>query len=251
MSAPCLTVDVENVYDGASVLGIDMGTEIEMGSGLDHLERILDDVGPSARLTLFVVGKFAGDLRDRLLRLARNHEIASHGPDHGMLPTDPDRLEGWLRSGREMVEDVVQKPVTGFRSPRFDVAPSMSLQAFRDCLERAGYRYVSDRHRLGSPASPVVELPVFTWGRVPIGGGSYQRLLPMKVTDTAVAISRPPTVLYYHSYDFGNEVPPPRSVRSVGMARLVLARRRSASVFEAVLRKYGSRTCEDVASGLR
>ncbi len=251
MSTPCLTIDVESLYDGASELGIRMGPEIAIGSSLDHLKRLLDEVGPASRLTLFVVGKFAGQLRERLLRLGDAHEIASHGPDHGRLPSDPRRLEQWLRAGREMVEDVVQRPVVGFRSPRFDVAESMGLRAFRECVHRAGYSYVSDRSRLGPRLSPVVELPVLAWGPVPVGGGSYQRVLPAVVTDAAVRTTPAPAVLYYHSYDFGNEVPSPLAVRSLGMAKLVLGRRRSAAIFERVLRRYGSRTCREVAVGLR
>ena len=41
----------------------------------------------------------------------------------------------------------------------------------------------------------------------PIGGGSYQRLLPAGAVDAALRSADGPAVLYYHSYDFGATLP--------------------------------------------
>lgn len=237
-----LTVDVEDFYDGMAVLGCPLERPADARSGLEGLLARLE-CRPDARLTCFVVGDYAKAVHEPLAELARRgHEIASHGPDHGRLPGRGD-LAAWLRRGREMVEDVVQVPVTGFRSPRFDV-PEAGLAFYRAQLAEAGYRYVSDTSRLG-PGSPVAELPVLGAGSHHLGGGSYQRFLPAAVSARAVASAGGPAVCYYHSYDFGATLPPLSSARSLALVRQLVARRRVAVVFDALLERFGSVCCVD------
>ena len=135
-------------------------------------------------MTLFVVGHYAAEIRSTLAEFAAaGHEIASHGPDHGRLPVEG--IASWLRQGREMLEDLLGVPVTGFRSPRFDLPEGIGLARYREHLAEAGYAYVSDASCLG-PASALHELPVLSWRGVHVGGGSYQRLLPMAAVTQAV-----------------------------------------------------------------
>ncbi len=90
-------------------------------------------------------------VHDELAGLAaQGHELASHGPDHGRLPDDPGTLLEWLRRGRTMLEDLVQLPVQGFRSPRFDVPPGLGLARYRAAAGRGRLR-VRVRHQ---PARP-------------------------------------------------------------------------------------------------
>ena len=139
-------------------------------------------------MTLFVVGHYAARIRSTLAEFAAaGHEIASHGPDHGRLPAEG--IVNWLRQGREMLEDLLGIPVTGFRSPRFDVPAGIGLERYREHLAEAGYDYVSDASYLG-PASALRELPVLSWRGVHVGGGSYQRLLPTVAVTRAVARHR-------------------------------------------------------------
>ena len=159
----CLSVDVEDWYDGMEVLGEQMNRPAGAGSGLDGLAARLAGDRRSPRVTLFVVGNYAGRVADELAGLAAaGHEIASHGPDHGRLPEDRAALVDWLRSGRTVLEDLFQVPVRGFRSPRFDRPASMGLDGFRDAVAEAGFDYVSDTHRLGA-GSPVRELPAVSY----------------------------------------------------------------------------------------
>ena len=154
-------------------------------------------------------------------------------------------LLDWLRRGKGTLEDRVQQPVRGFRSPRFDVPRQLGLSGFRDVIAEAGFSYVSDAHRLGD-RSPIAELPVLTTRGVPVGGGSYQRLLPVGVVRAAVGATEGTPVLYYHSYDFGAILPPAKSVRSVALAKQVFGRGRIAKVFAEVLAHYGSKACGHV-----
>jgi hypothetical protein len=247
MSAPVyLTVDVEDWYDGMEVLGEPMPRPAGARSGLSGLADHLDGASNEARVTLFVVGNYAGQVTDELATLAAaGHEIASHGPDHGRLPEDPGALVDWLRRGRAELEDRFQVPVRGFRSPRFDRPASMDLGGFRAAVAEAGFEYVSDTHLLGE-GSPVRELPVLSMHGFPMGGGSYQRLLPASVVTSAVGHLGEPAVLYYHSYDFGATLPGLGSIRSLAVAKQLVGRGRVDGTFTKILSRYGSKACGDV-----
>jgi len=235
-----LTVDVEDWYAGMAELGVDMPRPAVCASGLDGLAALV--AGTGAVLTLFTVANYAPLVADELRALAEaGHEIASHGPDHGHLPEEYGALVDWLRKGREELEALVERPITGFRSPRFDVPRTLSLDRYRAAIAEAGFTYVSDTSVLG-PASPVQEIPVLSWGRLPIGGGSYQRLFPKAVTRSAVdRVDK--AVLYYHSYDFGATLPARSDIRSVPVAKQLLGRERVEGVFIDVLQRYGSEAC--------
>ena len=174
----CLTVDVEDWYDGMAVLGYQVARGSCPDTGLTQLISLLSSRQADTRITLFTVGKYAQSVRSDLADLAANgHEIGCHGPDHGRLPADPATLTAWLRKGREMLEDTLQVPVEGFRSPRFEIPENISLGLYRELLAKAGYRYVSDACKLGTAAA-VNEFPVLRAAAFPLGGGSYQRLFP-------------------------------------------------------------------------
>lgn len=241
-----MTIDVEDWYDGMAVLGQPMTRPHHTTSGLAGLTEVLDSAGRSSAVTMFVVGNYAEAVHDELAGLAaRGHEIASHGPDHGRLPDDPPALLEWLRRGRTMLEDSIQVPVCGFRSPRFDVPAGPGLARYRDLLAEAGYEYVSDTNILGG-SSPVHELPVLTRHRLPIGGGSYQRLVPVALTASVLERATGAAVLYYHSYDFGATLPSTSSIRSLAVAKQLVGRRRVARVFSRILSRYGSEACSRV-----
>jgi Polysaccharide deacetylase/Domain of unknown function (DUF3473) len=242
-----MTVDVEDWFDGMAVLGHPVKRLPSTRSGLTSLISLLDAQQYGGhRITFFVVGGYAPQVRAELADLAAiGHEIGSHGADHGMLPAKPSALADWLRRGREMLEDMLGVQVCGFRSPRFEIPRAISLGSYRELLAHSGYLYVSDLHRLGS-TSPVAELPVLRTAGFPLGGGSYQRLLPAKAVSMAVKHSSGPIVLYYHSYDFGGNLPGLRSIRSVAIAKQVLGRHRIAPIFSEIISRYGSQTCAQV-----
>jgi hypothetical protein len=241
-----MTVDVEDFYDGMAELGEPIERPAGAGSGLSGLASRLETRQESV-VTLFVVGNYAQRVRSDLAALcADGHEIGCHGPDHGHLPEDPKELTHWLRRGRGMLEDLLQTPVEGFRSPRFDVPQTLGLAHYRDVLAEAGFAYVSDRSALGE-GSPVRELPVLTRYGYPLGGGSYQRMLPAAAVDAAVGTSPEPVVLYYHSYDFGATLPNMTSIRSIALAKQLVGRHRVPGLFSRLLERYGSEACGRVA----
>ena len=250
MPEVCLSIDVEDWYDGMEVLGEPTPKPAGARSGLEglaeHLAARPSADGPAPRVTLFVVGNYVDTVADELAGLlASGHELASHGPDHGHLPEEYSGLVEWLRTGRCALEDRFQAPVKGFRSPRFDRPAAIGLDGFRSAIAEAGFEYVSDTHVLGE-ASPVRELPVLSFHGFPMGGGSYQRLLPVPVVTGSVNRSDGPVVLYYHSYDFGATLPRVSSIRTLAVAKQLLGRSRVDKAFSAVLSRYGSKACVDV-----
>jgi len=248
--AVALSVDVEDWYDGMAHLGHPIPAPHGAKSGLTNLAELLSGAAPGSQVTLFVVGNYAARVRSELQDLvAAGHEVASHGPDHGAVPGDPQELEEWLRRGRQMVEDLVQRAVIGFRSPRFEVPGSLGLARYREAIARAGFHYVSDRDRLGAE-SAVRELPVLTRGRFPLGGGSYQRLLPRRALRPLLQGQPGPTVLYYHSYDFDATLPSPWTSRSLAVLKQVVARSRIPGIVGDVLANVGSVSCQEASSGL-
>jgi hypothetical protein len=92
----------------------------------------------------------------------------------------------------------------------------------------------------------VVELPVLTTHGFPIGGGSYQRLLPAAALSAALRSAPGPAVLYYHSYDFGATLPNTTSIRSLAVAKQLVGRGRIAGMFSRILTRYGSKACDRV-----
>ena len=242
----CATIDVEDFYDGMAVLGHAVARAPRSERGLEWLLAALEAQPTSPKVTFFAVGTVAPSVSDVLRGFAAHgHEIASHGADHGRLPESG--VVDWLRAGREALEDLVQVPVRGFRSPRFDVPPGSDLARYRDQLAEAGYAYVSDAARLGE-GSPVREAPVLNWHGLRLGGGSYQRLLPWPAVAAVTQQGSGPAVLYYHSYDFDGTVPGLGSVRSVALARQLVGRDRISSMFLRLTRRFGSVRCDDIAA---
>jgi peptidoglycan/xylan/chitin deacetylase (PgdA/CDA1 family) len=241
----CATVDVEDFFEGMAVLGHDLGPDsAPAGAGLERLAEHLGSLPGSPKVTLFVVGRWAESLRGALGGFAAaGHEISSHGPDHGRMPSEG--LVPWLRRGRDMLEQVLQAPVRGFRSPRFDV-PEGGLERYRQALGEAGYEYVSDASVLGE-GSAVRELPVLGWRGVRVGGGSYQRLVPSSLVVRAASQWPGPAVLYYHSYDFDGTLPRLGTARSAAVVKQLVARERITRVFFRLVTRLGSVTCADAA----
>jgi polysaccharide deacetylase family protein (PEP-CTERM system associated) len=161
------------------------------------------------RATFFVLGWIA----DRHPRLVQEidragHEVASHGYGHqAIYRQDVQTFREDVTRAKHVLEDLIGKPVLGYRAPTFSVVEK-TLWAL-DVLLEAGYRYDSSifpvRHdRYGIPgANPfvhraecakgraIIEFPPLTLrlGRTvwPAAGGGYLRLLPPQLIHWAVA----------------------------------------------------------------
>jgi polysaccharide deacetylase family protein (PEP-CTERM system associated) len=159
--------------------------------------------------TFFILGWVAEHQRPLVRRIAEaGHEIASHGTDHRMIGRlTPEEFRVTLTDSRRLLEDITGRPVLGYRAPTFSVTRATAWAI--DILAEAGYAYDSSvfpvRHdRYGVPDAPrfahravgpgggsLLEIPPLTWrvlGRnVPVGGGGYLRLLPVRLVGGALA----------------------------------------------------------------
>lgn len=184
--------------------------------------RLLDFLDAhGAKATVFVVGELARSHPELIREVAaRGHELALHGLRHVTLgDVGPGQLERELREGRELLEQVAQVPVTGFRAPIFSLTPETAWA--RDEILAAGFSYSSSvlpAHNPlhgwpGAPREPfrwangLVELPCPVAGAgkltIPFLGGIYLRYVPAALTARLLR-GLPPGSLpwsYVHPYD--------------------------------------------------
>jgi polysaccharide deacetylase family protein (PEP-CTERM system associated) len=177
--------------------------------------------------TFFVLGCVADRHRGLVKRIAESgHEIASHGQSHRLVyEQDPITFREETRRSRATLQDASGQPVLGYRAASFSIT-ARSLWAL-DILAEEGFTYdssvfpvVHDRygipgarrgpHRLRSPGGALlVEVPPSTvaLGRftLPVGGGGYLRLYPLRMTSWAIRrLNRReglPAVVYVHPWE--------------------------------------------------
>jgi polysaccharide deacetylase family protein (PEP-CTERM system associated) len=225
-----LTFDVEDWYhlSGRQLRGRGTLRPDILARQLDRVLKLL--ARHDNRATFFCLGSSLVDAPELVRRIsAAGHEIASHGWEHESIAktglaafrNDLQRSLGWL-------QDLLGKPVLGYRAPAFSVAPEQLEGFYGTCLD-LGLSYDSSvfpirGDRYGIPNAPpaphvardagarrLIEIPLATvqWrGRNwPVAGGGYWRLLPTRVIHRAIrrlnALGRP-MVTYLHPYEFDN-----------------------------------------------
>src|SRR5438552_8664844 len=155
---------------------------------------LLDELG--AHATFFLLGMTVANYPGLVAEIvARGHEPASHGFAHARAyeQTQEDFRADVERSIETIERATSQRPVT-YRAPAFSI--NRQTPWAYDVLAHLGFRCDSSQYdspriaeRIGGiPDTPyrlrvgdageIWELPVATWGPVPIGGGSYWRVLP-------------------------------------------------------------------------
>lgn len=220
-----------------------------------RLADFLDEIG--VRGTIFVVGEIAREEPALIRDLAeRGHEIAFHSYYHRPLVNETvHQFRTESAAGKSELEDLIGKPVTGFRAPVFSLTRA-SLWAV-DVLHELGFAYSSSvlpaPHPLyGLPDAPsepfrwpndLLELPVplakFGPWSLPYLGGIYLRYLPRGVIARLRkrAPDRQTLWTYCHPYDFDPEEPygPIRDAPLWASILLWLNRGNSLAKLEAVL----------------
>ncbi len=132
--------------------------------GLTNLLNILNKHNIQA--TFFTTANFAKKYPKTLKNLAKDHEIASHGFSH----SEPVTLEN-MKAAKDLKEEIIGKPVRGFRAPRFQIEHNEI-----PLLDEIGFEYDSSTHptiapgkyvKINQPRYPhmlknMIELPVTT-----------------------------------------------------------------------------------------
>jgi len=230
-----MTVDVEDYFQ---VSAFDRVVSRAAWAGYEarvvaNTNRLLDAFASAGvRATFFVLG-WVAERSPQLIRqiAAAGHEIASHGHNHQLIYSlTPRQFRDDVREAKWTLEQIVGRPVVGFRAPSYSVTRS-SLWAL-DVLLEEGYQYDASifpvhHDRYGIPdaerhphiirraAGALLEVPASTVRvggvNLPIAGGGYFRLLPYWWTRWGIrrvnGVERRPVVFYMHPWEIDAEQP--------------------------------------------
>jgi polysaccharide deacetylase family protein (PEP-CTERM system associated) len=191
---------------------------------VDAILELLDELG--ARATFFLLGMTAARYADVMRGIAqRGHEIGCHGHEH-LRVYDQTREEFRADVERAVAaigETTGRRPVA-YRAPAFSI--NRRTPWAYAVLAELGFRCDSSQYdspRVPDRITPVPpapfridagggaelwELPIPVWRRIPIGGGSYWRVVPGAVLRRGLGALQRQTaypVLYFHPYEFDPE----------------------------------------------
>jgi polysaccharide deacetylase family protein (PEP-CTERM system associated) len=225
-----LSFDIENWYQLLyREFGVDSpeeGLNAALSRQVLSLLEILDELKASA--TFFLLGESIIHCPDIVAEIAnRGHEIACHGHCHKpVMQLSPDEFRRDVESALDAILRVSPNRPIGYRAPFFSINKNCIWAL--EILSNLGFTYDSSLH--DSPKIPerikpipqhpfTLELPSgnelkefpislfrFSGFNLPIGGGTYWRVLPQFFLRFALRslIKRNPTspVLYFHPYEF-------------------------------------------------
>lgn len=183
------------------------------------------------RATFFVLGWVAERHPSLVHRIAAGgHEVASHGYGHELITNQtPTAFREDIRKAKNILENLISKPVLGYRAPSFSITKD-TMWATQILVEE-GYGYDSSifpilHDRYGVPsANPEVhelltssgllwEVPPSTVKcmgvRLPVAGGGYFRLYPYAVLRALLKRLEGngfPLVMYLHPWEFDPSQP--------------------------------------------
>jgi len=213
-----LTIDVERIEDA------NFGVKPKRSSISIDYEKIIDrwiELCQRHETTscAFVLGSFAKKYPHLIRRLAdHGHEIASHGLSHDLVYTLPfQKWKEQTRRSKELLEDLIAKPVMGYRSPSW----SLPFQKrYYEALAEIGFAFSSsyfpfktymygnevDKKRpfcIHTPSGTITEIPV-PKVVIPFSGGFYLRMLPASIACILASFLtkrgvRP--IIYTHPYE--------------------------------------------------
>jgi polysaccharide deacetylase family protein (PEP-CTERM system associated) len=200
------TVDVEDYYHvSAFERSIARGDWEQYDSRVaNNTLRILDLLDRhDTKATFFVLGWIA-KRRPELVREIhrRGHEIGSHGYWHRLIyEQSPKEFRDDLRLSRDVLRDAIGGPILAYRAPSFSIT-RRSLWAL-EILAEEGFLMDSsvfpihhdrygipgarpEMHQIDTPAGSLWEFPMsivrLGWMNLPVGGGGYFRLYPLRWT---------------------------------------------------------------------
>jgi polysaccharide deacetylase family protein (PEP-CTERM system associated) len=255
--------------------------ERQMGAILSLLDEL------EVRATFFLLGMTAARYPDVAREIADlGHEIACHGHEHVRVHQQTqEEFRADVERALETIERTTGRRPVSYRAPAFSITRDTPWAY--DVLVELGFRCDSSQYdsprvpdritpvpaapfRLEVDGGALWELPIPVWRRIPVGGGSYWRVLPSVVLERGLRALQRQTaypVLYFHPYEFDPEplratLPSPTPRQRLAAAgkslwrntgRTLVARRlreiarhhRLLSYDEAyddIARRYGSRT---------
>lgn len=237
MKTNALTVDVEDYFHvSAFAQTIDRakwdGYVCRVENNTQRLLELFARHG-DIKATFFVLGWVAERFPRLVSEIASHgHEVACHGYSHQLVYSQtPEEFRQETRRAKEVLEDILQRPVQGYRAASYSITRS-SMWAL-DILADLGFRYDSSifpvyHDRYGIPDAPrtphvmstpngsrLVEFPLSTLRvrsySLPISGGGYFRLFPYWFTRRALKrinqSEQIPFIFYLHPWEIDPDQP--------------------------------------------
>jgi polysaccharide deacetylase family protein (PEP-CTERM system associated) len=230
-----LTIDVEDYYHVSAFERVVRYEDWDLYESRvkRNTDRILDLLDEhQTKATFFVLGWVAEQQPKSIRAISeRGHEVASHGYAHRRIYTQtPDQFREETRRSKRIIEDIIGRPVIGYRAASYSVTRK-SLWAL-DILSEEGFRYDSSifpifRDRYGIPGYPrfphrvkvngghLMEYPLSTVRvggiNIPIAGGGYLRLFPYAFTRWGLRWineqEKQPAIVYLHPWEIDPDQP--------------------------------------------
>lgn len=222
-----LTIDVEDYFQVAAFESVVAasewdGYESRVEGNTSTLLDLLESHG--VRATFFIVGWIAERYPELVRGIAgKGHAIACHSYLHRKIYSlSPDEFREDTRRAKGILEDIVGKPVNGYRAPSYSITRT-SLWAL-DILAELGFSYDSSifpiyHDNYGIPDAPrfeyrlpdhgMIEYPISTarilGQKVPVSGGGYFRLFPYWFNRMALKSinerEKQPFIFYLHPWE--------------------------------------------------
>ena len=230
-----LTIDVEDYYQVSNFeQDVDRANWDQYESRVvQNTHRVLELVARhNVQATFFVLG-WVAEHHPQLVRdiQAAGHEIGSHSYWHQMVcEQTPAQFRADLRRSRQVLEQIIGEPVAYYRAPSFSISHE-SLWAF-EILAEEGFvadcsvfptgrngNGVADAeptvHRIATNAGTLWEFPGATRKvaglNLPISGGGYFRLYPIRFTIRWLQLARRktgfPITFYVHPWELDPDQP--------------------------------------------
>jgi peptidoglycan/xylan/chitin deacetylase (PgdA/CDA1 family) len=197
----------------------------EVEGQLDALLDCFESLG--ARATFFAVGRLTRELRSTFWeRIVARHELGCHGDEHRHVWSQgPAKFREDVRRAKSALESASGRAIRSYRAPYF--SSDGCDPWFGETLAETGFEFDSSR-RMGRPpvdfcgAFPLigsggavseVPLPSIGFGpkRLTVVGGTYFRLLPLRIIESLLASARSRgfvPMVYLHPYDIDQDAPP-------------------------------------------
>lgn len=218
-----ITIDVEDWQQ--STLNQSLEISDHSAKYLESLLMLLSAFEKKA--TMFVLGKFAEKFPYLVKKISNDgHEVACHGYSHiQIFKQTPKEFSADINRSKKYLEDLIGKPVLGYRAPDFSIINS-SIWALK-ILSEHGFEYDSSIFPIDGPRygiktwpldarrvildneSSIIEIPPSTLSffghRFPVAGGGYHRLFPyflIKFFLKKVWENTRYFVSYCHPYEF-------------------------------------------------
>jgi len=230
-----LTIDVEDYYQVSAfeddVHRSDWGTYPQRVVG--NTQRLLDLFEThNVQGTFFVLGWVAEQYPSLVREIAsRGHELGSHSYWHRLVYRQtPDEFRTDLVRSKKVIEDAAGHEVVAYRAPSFSIT-GKSLWALEILVEE-GFRIDSsifpiyhdrygipdarrDLHAFDTARGEIWEFPAAVHRilgvNLPISGGGYFRLLPIRLTTRWLAdvnrTQKRPFVFYIHPWELDPDQP--------------------------------------------